>query len=177
MEFRLEEAVGMLGRTPGVLESLLRGLPAEWVFTSEEEWSAAGVVGHLVHGEKTDWVPRLRIILAFGESKPFEPFDRTAHLDSMAGKPLEHLLGEFRQLREENLSAVRSMNLSAADLHRRGLHPALGSVTLGEYIAAWTVHDLSHLHQLTRILAKQYTTACGPLRPYLGVLRDVRPAG
>lgn len=167
----------ILGRTPAVLEAMLPGLPEEWVRTSKEEWNAAGVVGHLIHGEKTDWVPRLRTILAFGESQPFEPFDRTAHLDSMAGRSLEQLLGEFRQLREENIAAVRSMNLSTTDLDRRGMHPALGAVTLGEYIAAWTVHDLSHLHQLTRILAKHYNSACGPLRPYLGVLRDVPPAG
>ncbi|MFN7937179.1 MAG: DinB family protein [Bryobacteraceae bacterium] len=177
MDFMLEEALLVLSRTPAVLEAMLLGLPAEWVHTSEEEWTAAGVLGHLIHGEKTDWVPRLRIILDFGESKPFEPFDRTAHLSSMAGRTLEQLLGEFRQMREANVSAVRSMNLSATDLDRRGMHPALGTVTLGEYIAAWTVHDLSHLHQLTRVLAKHYTAACGPLRPYLGVLRMGPPTG
>ncbi|MBS1825552.1 MAG: DinB family protein [Acidobacteria bacterium] len=172
MDFRLEEAMMVLGKTPAVLQAMLPGLPGEWVYTSEEEWTAAGVIGHLIHGEKTDWVPRLRIILAFGESRAFDSFDRTAHVDGMAGKTLEDLLEEFRQLREANLSAVKSMNLSTADLDRRGMHPALGSVRLGEYIAAWTAHDLSHLHQLTRILAKHYGEACGPLRQYLGVLRE-----
>jgi hypothetical protein len=177
MDFQIDEALALLARTPSVLEALLGELPERWLNSSDEEWTACGVVGHLIHGEKTDWIPRLRIILEFGESKPFEPFDRTAHLDTLSGKPMPQLLAEFRHLRRENLNTLRSMSLTTADLARRGMHPALGTVTFAEYTASWAVHDLSHLHQLTRILAKHYGEACGPLRGYMGVLRPPSPTG
>jgi len=176
MDFRLEEALSLLRRTPAVAEAMLLGLPEAWLRTSEEEWTAFGVVGHLIHGEKTDWVPRIRIILEHGESKPFDPFDRTAHWEAIAGKALPQLLDEFRALREENVRQIQLLSLNETDLAKRGRHPALGPVALGEYIAAWAVHDLTHLHQLTRILAKHYQSACGPLRDYMGVFRTTRQA-
>lgn len=176
MDFRLEETLRQLSRTPDVLEAMLTGLPEAWLHTSEEEWTAFGVVGHLIHGEKTDWVPRIRIILEHGESQPFEPFDRTAHLAEIIGKTLPQLLDEFRSLREENLRQIQLLSLTETDLTKRGMHPALGPVALGEYVASWAVHDLTHLHQLTRILANHYRVACGPLRDYMGVFRATRPA-
>ena len=176
MDFRLEEALRLLSRTPVVLEAMLTDLPEAWLHTSEEEWTAFGVVGHLIHGEKTDWVPRIHIILEHGESKPFAPFDRTAHLAAVGDRNFAQLLDEFRTLRQENLRQIQLLSLSETDLTKRGMHPALGSVALGEYIAAWAVHDLTHLHQLTRILAKHYQAACGPLRDYMGVFRATGPA-
>lgn len=172
MQFRLEEAIDLLTRTPAVLHALLNGLPEPWIHTSAEEWSAFDVVGHLIHGERTDWLPRTQIILTRGETQTFPPFDRTGHVSACAGKSLGQLLTEFRTLREENLAALAALQLSEPQLALRGMHPALGPVALGEYLAAWAVHDLSHLHQLTRILAKHYRNACGPLRDYMGVLRE-----
>ena len=171
MEFRLDEALLLLGKTPAAVSALVEGLPRAWTETSEEEWTVSGVVGHLIHGENTDWVVRAKTILAHGERKPFEPFDRTAHRGLCADKPLSELLAEFGRLRSMNLQSVRGMELDEAKLRLRGMHPALGPVTLGEYLAAWVVHDLSHLHQISRILAMHYRAACGPLSEYMGVLR------
>ncbi|MBL8173750.1 MAG: DinB family protein [Bryobacterales bacterium] len=176
MEMRLAEALRCLSRTPAVLRALLEGLPEQWVETSEEEWTIREVVGHLIHGERTDWVPRIRIILAHGESRPFDPFDMTGHFDVIAGRSLDKLLDEFQQMREANVREVEALSLQPADLERTGMHPALGPMTLGEYIAAWAVHDWTHINQTTRILAGHYANACGPLRQYMGVFRG-RTAG
>jgi hypothetical protein len=173
MRFDLDHAADILSRTPAVLESLLGGLPAEWALGNEGEqtWSPYDVLGHLIHGERTDWIPRARIILRHGESETFEPFDRFAQFEASAGRSLEELLGTFAGLRAENIQSLKGLNITAEDLARRGRHPELGSVTLGELLAAWVVHDLDHIAQITRTLAKQYGEAVGPWEAYLSVLR------
>jgi hypothetical protein len=181
-EFSLAEAVAVLVRTPATLDALLRGLPDTWVRgnegrskdgrTNEEKdtWSAFDIVGHLIVGERTDWMPRARIILEHGEARPFDPFDRFAQAKESQGKSLEQLLDEFARLRRENLAALRAMNLQTEDLTRRGTHPELGVVTLSQLLATWAVHDLTHVHQLSRVMAHQYRDAVGPWSVYLGVL-------
>lgn len=171
-EFSLAEAVAVLTRTPATLNALLRGLPNIWVRSNEGKgtWSAYDIVGHLICGERTDWMPRVRIILDSGESHPFDPFDRFAQLKESQEKSLEHLLDDFVCLRRENLAALQALNLQPADLPRRGRHPALGVVTLSQLLATWAVHDLTHVHQLSRVMAHQYHDAVGPWSRYLGVL-------
>ena len=172
-EFNLAEAVAVLTRTPTILNALLRELPNTWVRCNEgkDTWSAFDIVGHLIVGERTDWMPRLRIILENGEARTFEPFDRFAQVKESQGKSLEQLLDEFARLRKENLAALQTLNLQPEDLTRRGKHPALGVVTLSQLLATWVVHDLTHLHQLTRVMAHQYHDAVGPWKAYLGVLQ------
>jgi hypothetical protein len=171
-EFSVDDAAAVLARTPATLDALLRGLPDAWVRCDEgnDTWSAFDIVGHLVVGERTDWMPRLRIILENGETRAFDPFDRFAQFKESQGKSLEHLLDEFSRLRRENLAALHALNLRGDDLTRKGRHPALGVVTLSQLLAAWTVHDLTHLHQLSRVMAHQYRDAVGPWSAYLGVL-------
>jgi DinB superfamily len=172
-EFKLAEAFAVLTRTPGTLDAMLRGLPNNWVRCDEgkDTWSAFDIVGHLIVGERTDWMPRVRIILEKGEARPFDPFDRFAQLRETQDKSLEQLLDEFARLRNENLAALRQLNLQAEDFSRRGRHPALGVVRLSELLATWAVHDLTHMHQLSRVMAHQYREAVGPWSAYLGVLR------
>jgi hypothetical protein len=172
VEHKLEETVAVLERMPGTLDALLRGLPEIWIARNEGDktWSAREVLGHLIHGERTDWMPRARMILEFGESREFEPFDRWGHVQESEGKALSELLDELARLRAEGLGELRAMQLRPEDLARRGRHPALGVVTLGELLATWAAHDLSHLHQVTRVLAHQYREAVGPWREYLGVM-------
>jgi len=173
MEHNLQHTISLLARTPEVLNSLLRDLPEVWTRKNEGEdtWSAFDVVGHLIHGERTDWMPRTKMILQFGETKTFEPFDRWAQSRTSQGKLLSHLLDEFARLRSENLDELRALNLSTDDLSRHGRHPALGVVTLSELLATWTAHDLTHLHQISRIMAHQYRDAVGPWSAYLGVMQ------
>jgi hypothetical protein len=168
----VEETMVLLERTPAVLDVLLRRLPAAWTVRNEGEgtWSAFDVVGHLIHGERTDWMPRAKRILEYGETKAFEPFDRFAQERESRGKSLGALLEEFARLRAESLKELRGLHLGAADLEKRGTHPALGVVTLGELLATWGAHDLSHLHQIARVLAYPYREAVGPWRKYLGVM-------
>jgi len=172
-EFNLAEAVAVLTRTPATLNALLRGLPNIWVRSNEgkDTWSAFDILGHLIFGERTDWMPRVRIILDSGESRLFDPFDRFAQLKESQEKSLEQLLDDFTHLRIENLAALHALNLRQEDLSRRGRHPALGVVTLSELLATWAVHDLTHLHQLCRVMARQYCDAVGPWSTYLGVLQ------
>ncbi len=172
-EFNLAESVAVLTRTPGTLNAMLRGLPDTWVRCNEgtDTWSAFDVVGHLIVGERTDWMPRLRIILENGEARPFDPLDRFLQFRETQGKTLEQLLDEFARLRSESLAELRRLNLQQEDFARRGRHPALGVVTLSELLATWTVHDLTHMHQLSRVMAYQYRDAVGPWRAYLGVLQ------
>jgi len=177
-EFSLPEAIAVLTRTPATVNALLRGLPDIWVLRNEgrgnetsDTWSAFDIVGHLIVGERTDWMPRLRIILENGEARPFDPFDRLAQFKETQGKSLEQLLDEFARLRKENLAALRALNLEPEDFTRSGMHPTLGVVTLSELLATWAVHDLTHLHQLSRVMAHQYRAAVGPWRAYLGVLQ------
>jgi hypothetical protein len=176
--FTLPEAIALLTRTPASLDALLRGLPDIWARTNEgrcndgnETWSAFDIVGHLIVGERTDWIPRTRIILEQGEARAFDPFDRYAQVKESRGKSLEQLLDEFARLRKDNLAALRSLNLQPEDLARRGLHPELGVVTLSQLLATWAVHDITHLHQLSRVMAYQYRDAVGPWSAYLGVLK------
>lgn len=173
MEFNLPHTVAVLERTPTTLNALLRDLPQMWTMSNEgaETWSAFDVVGHLIHGERTDWMPRAKIILQAGEARPFEPFDRWAQARASQGKSLPQLLDEFARLRSENLNELRSLKLQPEDLRRRGRHPELGVVTLSQLLATWAAHDLTHLHQVSRIMAHQYQDAVGPWSKYLGVTR------
>lgn len=173
MEHNLEVTIALLERMPGTLDALLRDLPEAWTRRNEGEktWSAYDVVGHLIHGERTDWMPRIRRVLEFGETKAFEPFDRFAQERESKGKTLTELLDEFAGLRAENLKELRALNLRKEDLARRGKHPALGAVTMAELLATWAAHDLTHLHQITRVMAHQYRDAVGPWADYMGVMK------
>jgi uncharacterized damage-inducible protein DinB len=172
MKHDLSQSIALLARTPATLNSLLRDLPDAWTSTNEGEntWSAFDVVGHLVHGERTDWMPRAKRLLEFGESKAFDPFDRFAQTRESQGKSLAQLLDEFATLRTDNLTQLRALNLQPEDFQRRGRHPALGGVTLSELLATWAAHDLTHLHQISRIMAYQYRAAVGPWSKFLGVM-------
>jgi len=169
----LSQTVSLLSRTPAALDTLLRGLPEAWTHSNEGEntWSAFDVVGHLIHCERDNWMPRLRRILEDGESRAFEQLDREGHFRESAGKSLAQLLDEFAQVRAENLKELAALNLRETDFERRGRHPALGVVTLGEMIATWAAHDLTHLHQISRIMAHQYREAVGPWSRFLGVMQ------
>ena len=168
----LENTLALLERTPGALDELLRGLPAEWTERNEggDTWNAREIVAHLSHCERTDWMPRVKHLLEFGEAQPFPPFDRLGQRLAMQGKSTPELLEEFAQLRAASLEELRAMGLSPADLERRGTHPALGPVTMSELLAAWAGHDLTHLHQISRVLAFQYREAVGPWTKFLGVM-------
>lgn len=172
-EFNLDETVAVLARTPATLDALLRGQPESWVRSNEgkDTWSAFDIVGHLIVGERTDWMTRARIILESGEARPFDPFDRFAQSRESQNKSLEQLLDDFARLRRENLAALQAFNLQPKDMSRRGRHPALGVVTLQQLLATWAVHDLTHVHQLSRVMAHQYRDAVGPWSKYLGVLQ------
>lgn len=169
----LDQTIALLSRTPAALNALLRDLPNEWTSRNEGEntFSAYDVVGHLIHGERTDWVPRMKRIFEHGESLPFDKFDRLAQFRESKGKTLPELLDEFARLRADNLEILRSMKLSQQDLDRRGMHAVLGSVTLSELLATWAAHDLTHLHQISRVMAHQYREAVGPWTKFLGVMR------
>ncbi len=167
----LQHTISLLTRTPAALDVLLRDLPEASQNEGENTWSVFDVVGHLVHGERTDWMQRTRIVLQFGETRAFESFDRTGFVRESQDKSLGQLLDEFARLRSENLDSLRALNLQPEDLDRRGRHPALGVVTLSELLATWAAHDLTHLHQISRILAHQYREAVGPWSRYLGVLQ------
>jgi hypothetical protein len=172
MEHNLQHTMALLARTPAGLNALLRDLPEQWTFQNEggKSFDVFDVIGHLIHGERTDWMPRARRILEFGESRAFEAFDRRGQERESQGKSLPQLLDEFAHLRAQNLSDLRALNLQPADLRRRGLHPALGPVTLSQLLATWAAHDLTHLHQISRIMAHQYRDAVGPWSAYLGVM-------
>jgi hypothetical protein len=173
MEHNPEHTISLLTRTPAALNALLRDLPETWTLRNEgqDTWSAFDVVGHLTHCERTDWLPRVKIVLQFGETQPFEPLDRWAHVREDRGKPLGQLLDEFTHLRSQNLSELRTLNLRPEDLGLRGRHPSLGVVTLSELLATWAAHDLNHLHQISRVMAHQYREAVGPWSGYLGALQ------
>lgn len=169
--FNLEEGTAILARTPAVLDTLLRGLPDSWIAAHEGDgtWSPFDVVGHLIHGEQADWLPRARIILTHGESRPFEPFDRLAQFTA-APQTMDALLDEFARLRRGNLDQLAALELSDDDLERRGRHPELGTVTLRQLLATWVAHDLDHVMQISRTLGRQYSEAVGPWRAYLRII-------
>ena len=172
MEFQLTQALEVLERTPATFRALLGGLSEAWTAPNEgpDTFSAVDNLGHLIHGERTDWIPRARIILAQGPNRRFEPFDRFAHYRESQGKSVAELLDELARLRAENLATLRGWQLSERELALEGEHPALGPVTLRQLLAAWVAHDLGHVAQTARVLAKQYREAVGPWRAYLPVL-------
>jgi hypothetical protein len=171
--FNLDDAVAILERTPDSLSALLTGLPDRWVRATEGAgtWSPYVVITHLIDGERTNWLPRARHILA-DERRPFEPFDRTAQLAESQSKSVDQLLTTFAELRRENVAALKGMNLTSADLSRSGQHPEFGEVMLGQLLATWVVHDLDHLAQIARTMAKLYADAVGPWSAYLSILHD-----
>ena len=168
----MPEAVAILQRTPAVLDSLLRGLPDGWIAAHEgdQTWSPFDVVGHLIHGERTDWIPRARLILEHGEARPFDTFDRFAQFAASEGRTLASLLDEFAALRAKSLDELAALGLTDVDLDRRGRHPALGVVTLRQLLATWVAHDLDHVVQISRVLARQYSDEVGPWRAYLRIV-------
>ena len=172
MDFQLTDGMAILERTPRTFQALLNGVPDTWTLPNEgpATFSAYDNIGHLVHGERTDWIPRARIILAQGATRRFEPFDRFAQVHESQGKSLSMLLDEFSWLRADNLDTLRSWNLSDRELALEGEHPALGVVSLRQLLATWVAHDLGHIAQTARVMAKQYREAVGPWRTYLPVL-------
>ena len=173
MEQPLQQTIALLARTPATLDAFLHELPDSLVRLNEggDTWSAYDIVGHLVYAERTDWMPRVKMILEFGETRAFEKFDRLGQVKESRGKSLAQLLDEFAGVRAENLNELRALNIQKEDLNRRGQHPSLGFVTLSQLLATWAAHDLTHLHQLSRIMAHQYREAVGPWSAYLGVLQ------
>ncbi len=172
MEFDLKKSLEILERTPSVLEYLLRGISEEWSMNDEgeETFSPYDVIGHLIHGERTDWMVRIEIILSDSTDKTFEPFDRFAQFENSDGIPLNDLLTEFKVARDRNIRILLSKNLTEQDLNKIGIHPELGRVTLRQLISTWTVHDLAHLAQISRVMAKQYQEEVGPWQEYLSIL-------
>jgi len=172
VDFTLAEAIDLLSRTPAVLDALLTDLPEAWTSADEgpETFSPFEVVGHLIHGERTDWMPRLELILEEGPDATFEPYDRFAQREASRGKSLAELLANFKGLRGANLEALAALELTPRDLERGARHPELGPVTARQLLAGWVVHDQSHLAQISRVLAKQYRREVGPWRAYMPIL-------
>jgi len=172
MDFELTTGIAILERTPHTFRALLAGLPPAWTDADEgpETWSPYVILGHLIHGERTDWIPRARIILDQGPQRRFTPYDRFAQFRESQGKSLADLLDEFARLRAENLAALAGWRLTDAELALEGEHPEFGPVTLRQLLATWVTHDLGHVAQTARVLAKQYREAVGPWRAYLPVL-------
>ncbi len=172
MQYSLERAYEILDRTPAVLQSLLNGLSDDWIMPNEgpETFSPYDVVGHLIHGEKTDWVPRAKMILEFGNTKTFDRYDRFAQYEESKGKSLQQLLEEFAVIREENMGWLKSLNLTEDNLDRKGKHPVLGEVTIRNLLATWVVHDLTHISQISRVMAKQYKEEMGPWPQFFRIL-------
>jgi hypothetical protein len=170
--FVMDEAVAILARTPATLDALLRGLPDGWIAAHEggASWSPFDVVGHLIHGERTDWLPRAKLIMAHGDARPFEKFDRFAQFAVSKGRTLDSLLDELAALRRDNLRDLEAMRLTEEDLDRPGRHPELGPVTLRQLLATWVAHDLDHIVQISRVLAKQYSDQVGPWHAYLRII-------
>jgi hypothetical protein len=172
MKYSLERSYEILDRTPAVLQVMLSGLPDDWVMPNEgpETFSPYDVVGHLVHGEKADWTIRTKMILEHGTSQTFEKYDRFAQYQESKGKSLQQLLNEFTAIRKENMVWFKALNLTEDDLNKKGMHPVLGTVTLRNLLATWVVHDLTHLAQITRVLAKQYKSEMGPWPEFFRIL-------
>lgn len=172
MDYQLDQARDILSRTPAVLRTLLHDLPDVWTRSNEgpDTWSPFDVVGHLIHAEEEDWIPRARTILEHGESRAFEPFDRVAMFESSKGKTLEDLLATFALLRAESLRELEGLNITPELLEKRGMHPVLGPVTLGHLLSTWVAHDMSHTAQILRVMSRQYRDAVGPWRAFLPIM-------
>lgn len=172
MDYQYEQAVEILRRTPATLTALLRGLPDVWTKSTEgpDTWSAYAIVGHLLHGDETDWLERARIILEYGEERPFDSFGRTAMFEKYQGFSLDQLLTAFEQTRARNLETLSALHITPALLASRGAHPALGPVTLSQLLATWVVHDLNHIGQIVEVMSRQYAEAVGPWTAYLAIL-------
>ena len=173
MKFNIDQALEILRNTPTVLESLLIGVSEEWIKSDEGEntWSPYDVIGHLIHGEKTDWLTRTKIILSDAPNKVFEPFDRFAQMTESKEATIQDLLHAFRVLRIQNLDNLVSLQLQETDYLKKGIHPELGEVNLAQLLSTWVVHDLGHIAQISRVMAKQYQTEVGPWEAYLGILK------
>jgi hypothetical protein len=174
--FVLHEAVTILSRTPATLDALLRGLPESWTVANEggDTWSPFDILGHLIHGERTDWMARARLILEHGEARPFNRFDRFAQFAESEGRTLAGLLDEFATVRQDNLRELAALALTNADLDRQGRHPDLGVVTLRQLLATWVAHDLDHVMQISRVLGRQYSDQVGPWRAYLRIIHETK---
>jgi uncharacterized damage-inducible protein DinB len=172
MDYQRDQTIEILRRTPATLTALLRGLPEEWTKSNAgpDTWSAYDVVGHLLHAEEADWIPRARIILEHGESHPFESFDRAAMFEKYRGFSLDQLLAAFEQAREKSLSTLEEWRLTPEQSALKGTHPALGTVTLSQLLATWVVHDLNHIGQIVEVMSHQYGETVGPWRAYLAIL-------
>ena len=173
MNFTLNKSLEILERTPNVLISMLQGISDDWTSANEggETWSVYDIIGHLIHGEKTDWIPRTDIILSERSDKSFRPFDRFAQFEDSKDRTLIQLLAEFKILRDGNVAHIRSKNITVKNLEEKGIHPAFGEVTLSQLLATWVVHDLNHIAQISRVMAKQYTAEVGPWKEYLRILQ------
>ena len=174
MKFDINNSIEILERTPKVLESYLSGLSNDWLKNNEGEntWSPYDIIGHLIFGEKTDWIIRAKIILNQSENIMFEPFDRFAQLKENQNTPISKLIVEFKELRQSNLKELKSFNISDKDLELKGVHPEFGDVTLEQLISTWVVHDLGHISQISRVMAKQFETNVGPWKAYLRILNN-----
>lgn len=173
MKFEIEKSIEILTKTPSILETMLNGLSEEWLRNNEGEntWSPYDIVGHLIHGEKTDWIPRAKIMLSNSENKTFEPFDRFAQMNVTKEGTIAELLGEFKAMRAKNINELNSLQIEVADLAKKGIHPELGNVNLKQLLSTWVVHDLGHISQISRVMAKQYKAEVGPWKEYLGILK------
>jgi hypothetical protein len=172
MDYQYDEAVEILRRTPATLTALLQGLPAAWTKSTEgpDTWSAYDIVGHLLLGEEADWIERTRIILEYGEQRPFNSFNRTAMFEKYQAISLDQLLAAFEQARTKNLATLSALQINRESLALTGTHPTLGTVTLSQLLATWVVHDLNHIGQVVEVMARQYSEAVGPWSAYLAIL-------
>jgi hypothetical protein len=172
MAFELGEVKTLLGRTPEILDALLRGLPEPWVHENDGPgtWSSVDVMAHLIEAEETNWIPRARHLIAHGESAAFPPFDRLGFVEKSKGKSMAEILDAFRRARSRSLQDLEELRLGPRDLERRGRHPDFGVVTLGQLLATWAIHDLNHVGQIVNVLARQHAEAVGPWRAFLGIL-------
>jgi hypothetical protein len=172
MNFDFDKSLQILERTPLVLETLLKGLSDEWIYVNEGEntWSAFDVIGHLIHGEKTDWIARVNIILGDNSDKHFKPFDRFAQFEESKGKTINHLLDEFKSIRANNLTTLKKFVFTPDLLNKKGIHPHFGEVTLHNLLSTWVTHDLEHIGQIVRVMAKHYKEDVGPWVEYMRIL-------
>jgi hypothetical protein len=172
MQFKIEQAIEILSQTPLTLRSMLGNLSEAWTGGgTEDNWSPYDVVGHLIHGEKTDWIPRVRIVLEHGEARPFTPFDRWAQFENSRGKTLAQLLDEFEMLRGENIKVLRAMDITPEKLALKGMHPELGEIDMEKLLSTWVVHDLNHIRQIVKFMADKYAENVGVWKEYLLILQ------